>query len=75
MLACLILNLGSLSCERPVNLSWVNVDSLLELVAVDKETPKDRYLMASDLENKIHGNVVRNKKSFYCSQENLYLNV
>ena len=56
--------LCTLPWERPVDISWVDVDSLLASVAVVKETPKDDDWMASDLENHINEFVQTNKKIF-----------
>ena len=51
-----------MSCERPVDLSWVDVDSLQASIAVVKDSPKDDDWMASDLENNINDFVETNKK-------------
>ena len=44
--------------------SWVDEHSLLALIAVVKETPKNEDWMASDLEKNIHEFVEINKKIF-----------
>ena len=51
-----------MSCRRPVDLSWVDVDSLQASIAVVKDSPKDDDWMASDLENNINDFVEANKK-------------
>ena len=56
--------LGTLSCGRPVDLSWVDVDSLQASIPVIKDSPKDGDWMASDLENNINDFVEINKKIF-----------
>ena len=56
--------LGTLSCGRPVDLSWVDVDSIQASIAVVKDSPKDDDWMASDLENNINDFVETNKKIF-----------
>ena len=56
--------LGTLSCRRPVDLSWVDVDSIQASIAVVKDSPKDDDWMASDLENNINDFVETNKKIF-----------
>ena len=53
-----------MSCRRPVDLSWVDVDSLQASIAVVKGSPKDDDWMASDLENNINDFVEANKKIF-----------
>ena len=56
--------LGTLSWGRPVDLSWVDVDSLQASIAVIKDSPKDGDWMASDLENNINDFVEINKNIF-----------
>ena len=56
--------LDTLSCRRPVDLSWVDVDSLQASIPVIKDSPKDGDWMASDLENNINDFVEINKKIF-----------
>ena len=53
-----------MSYGRPVDLSWVDVDSLQASIAVVKDSPKDDDWIASDLENNINDFVETNKKIF-----------
>ena len=61
--------LGTLSCGRPVDLSWVDVDSLQASTEVVKDSPKDDDWMASDLEYNINDFVETNKKIFIQFEE------
>ena len=61
--------LGTLSCGRPVDLSWVDVDSLQASTEVVKDSPKGDDWMASDLEYNINDFVETNKKIFINFEE------
>ena len=61
--------LGTFSCGRPVDLSWVDVDSLQASTEVVKDSPKDDDWMASDLEYNINDFVETNKKIFIQFEE------
>ena len=66
--------LGTLSCGRPVDLSWVDVDSLQASIAVIKDSLKDGDWMASDLENNIN-DFVEIKRFLYSSSQSLYMSL
>ena len=53
-----------LSCGRPMDLSWVEVESLLESVAVVKETLKCDDWIFSDLNVNVKEFMETNKKIF-----------
>ena len=54
-----------MSCGKPVDLSWVDVESLLVFVAVVKDTPKCDDWMFSDLKANVNKFIERNKKIFW----------
>ena len=52
------------SCGRPMDLSWADVESLLVLIAVVKDTPKCDDWMFSDLNANVNEFMETNKEIF-----------
>ena len=64
MLTYIVLSIDTLSSGRQLDLSWIDVDSLLASITVVKQTPKNEKWMVFDLGNNIHEFVETNKKIF-----------
>ena len=55
---------GMLTCGRPMDLSWVDVESLLVSVAVVKDTPECDDWMFSDPNFKVNKFMETNQETF-----------